>query len=266
MSSAEESASRCSRLTGRVTAVIGAGSGMGRAIACRFASEGAHVVVADRDLDAAAETVRLIDKAGGTAQPERVDATDLLDMKRLFGSIKSEHGLLHVLHNQVGGPSPTGRDISEAEFDGAVALNMKSAFYGYIAGYELLKAAGGKGSIIFTASTSALVGSPFSPLYSMTKSALISFTKSVALSSAPDGIRANVICPGAVNTPMLAVFHAQVPGVPIEEVRKNFVSGIPMGRPAEPEEIAGVAAFLASDDSSFMTGVTLPVDGGMVAR
>jgi NAD(P)-dependent dehydrogenase (short-subunit alcohol dehydrogenase family) len=128
MPSAEDSASRCSRLTGRVTAVIGAGSGMGRAIACRFASEGAHVVAADRDLDAATETVQLIAKAGGTAQAERVDATDLPDMKRLFDAIKSEHGLLHVLHNQVGGPSPTGRDISEAEFDAAVALNMKSAF------------------------------------------------------------------------------------------------------------------------------------------
>jgi NAD(P)-dependent dehydrogenase (short-subunit alcohol dehydrogenase family) len=266
MTSAEDTAGSCSRLTGRVAAVIGAGSGMGRAIAYRFASEGAHVIVADRDTDGAIETAESIAKAGGQAQAETVDATNLGEMRRLFAGIESEHGVLHVLHNQVGGPSPTGRDLSEAEFDGAVALNMKSAFFGYAAAYDLLKRADGKGSIIFTASTSALVGSPFSPLYSMVKSSLISFTKSVALSSAPDRIRANVICPGAVDTPMLPVFHAQVPGVPIEEVRKNFVSGIPMGRPAAPEEIAGVAAFLASDDSSFMTGVTLPVDGGMVAR
>src|ERR1700689_791384 len=100
MPSAEDSASRCSRLTGRVTAVIGAGSGMGRAIACRFASEGAHVVAADRDLDAATETVQLIAKAGGTAQAERVDATDLPDMKRLFDAIKSEPARLNGLPNQ----------------------------------------------------------------------------------------------------------------------------------------------------------------------
>ncbi|QYB07140.1 SDR family oxidoreductase [Rhodococcus sp. USK10] len=254
------------RLEGRIAAVVGAGSGMGRAIALRFAAEGAHVVVADRDLDAARLTHEAILAGGGASQAVEVDATKEGDMRRMFDGVGKEHGRLHVLHNQVGGPSPIGYEVPEAEFDKAVALNMKSAFYGYSSAYDLLKKAEGKGSIVFTASTSALVGSPFSPLYSMVKSSLISFAKSVALFSAKDSVRANVICPGAVDTPMLSEFHAQVPGVPLDDVQRNFVSSIPLGRPARPEEIAGVAAFLACDDSSFVTGAVIPVDGGMVAR
>jgi NAD(P)-dependent dehydrogenase (short-subunit alcohol dehydrogenase family) len=118
-----------------------------------------------------------------------------------------------------------------------------------------------------TASTSALVGSPFSPLYSLTKGALVAYGRSLALVGAADGIRVNVICPGSVDTPMLPTFFGREPGADIEDLKTDFISSmIPLGRAAQPEEIAGVVAFLASDDASFVTGIAIPVDGGIVAK
>jgi NAD(P)-dependent dehydrogenase (short-subunit alcohol dehydrogenase family) len=187
------------RLEGRVAAVIGGGSGMGRAISRRLAAEGAHVYVADLSADAAKQVAQEIADAGGSAQPEQLDATSLDELRAFFARIDQAHGKLHVLHNQVGMPGPAGLNVSEADWQRNIDVNMKTAFYATSLGYDLLKKAG-KSSVTYTASTSALIGSPFSPIYSMTKSALISYTKSIALVGGPDGIRANVICPGPVDT------------------------------------------------------------------
>ena len=144
---------------------------------------------------------------------------------------------------------------------------MKSPFYASTLAFDLLKRANKKGSITLTASTSALVGSPFSPIYSLTKGALTAYARSLALLGAPDGIRVNVICPGSVDTPMLPTFFGREPGADIEDLKAGFISEfVPLGRAAQPEEIAGVIAFLASDDASFVTGTTIPVDGGIVAK
>ena len=117
-----------------------------------------------------------------------------------------------------------------------------------------------------TASTSALVGSPFSPIYSLTKGALVAYARSLALVGAPDGIRVNVIAPGPVDTPMLPQFFGRDPGADIQDLMGNFIALIPLGRAASPAEIAGGVASRASDDAGMVTGVTIPVDGGQVAK
>jgi NAD(P)-dependent dehydrogenase (short-subunit alcohol dehydrogenase family) len=254
------------RLEGRVAAVVGGGSGMGRAVSLRLAEEGAVVHVADLSGGAAKAVVAEVEAAGGSARAHEVDATDNGALGELFGDIDRAHGRLHVLHNQVGMPGAGGIDVSVEDFDRSIDVNVKSAFYVATLGYELVKAADRKGSISMTASTAALVGSPFSPLYSLTKGALTSFTRALALVGGPDGVRVNVICPGPVDTPMLPTFFGRDPGADMQDLMAGFIGLVPLGRPASPEEIAGVVAFLASDDAGFVTGVTIPIDGGLTAR
>jgi NAD(P)-dependent dehydrogenase (short-subunit alcohol dehydrogenase family) len=171
------------------------------------------------------------------------------------------------LHHQVGMPGAGGIDISESDWEMCVEVNIKSPFYASTLAFGLLRKAEKKASVTLTASTSALVGSPFSPLYSLTKGALVAYGRSLALVGAADGIRVNVICPGSVDTPMLPTFFGREPGADIEDLKTDFISSmIPLGRAAQPEEIAGVVAFLASDDASFVTGIAIPVDGGIVAK
>jgi NAD(P)-dependent dehydrogenase (short-subunit alcohol dehydrogenase family) len=255
-----------SRFEGRIAAVVGGGSGMGRAIAHRLASEGAFVYVADLSADAAKNVSEEIAAAGGAATPEQLDAVDTDALRSFYGRISDRHGVLHVLHHQVGMPGPAGIDISPAEWQQSIDVNVKSAFYATTLGFDLLRRAEGKGSVTMVASTSALIGSPFSPIYSLTKGALVAYTRALALVGAPDGIRVNIICPGPVDTPMLPQFFGREPGADIEDLKANFISLVPLGRPAQPAEIAGVVAFLASDDAGFVTGVTIPVDGGLVAK
>jgi NAD(P)-dependent dehydrogenase (short-subunit alcohol dehydrogenase family) len=254
------------RLEGRVAAVIGGGSGMGRATSVRLAAEGAHVYVADLVKDAAADVVGDIRAAGDSAEPAALDATDLDALRAFYARVGAEHGKLHVLHNQVGMPGAGGLDVTEADFDTAIDVNVKSAFYVASLGYNLVKKADQKGSITMTASTAALVGSPFSPLYSLAKGALTAYTRALALVGAPDGVRVNVICPGPVDTPMLPAFFGRDPGADVADLMATFIALIPLGRPATPEEFAGVVAFLASDDAGFVTGATIPVDGGQTAK
>ncbi len=254
------------RLEGRIAAVIGGGSGMGRSISHRLASEGARVYVADLNGDAAKTVSQEVAEQGGHAEPVQLDGTSVSELKEFYRRIESECGVLHVVHNQVGMPGAAGLDISDEEWDRNIAVNMKSPFYSATLAWELLKRAGKKASYTMTASTSALVGSPFSPIYSLTKSALVGLTRALALVGAPDGIRVNCIAPGTVQTPMLPQFFGREPGADVDELVRAFVSNIPLGRASQPTEIASVVAFLASDDASFITGVTIPVDGGLTAK
>lgn len=253
-------------LQDRVAVITASGSGMGRAGARRMAREGATVVVADLDGDAAKETVRLIEEDGGSAVAHPVDVSDLGQLKGLFEHVDREFGVLHVLYNHAGIPGPSGIEFTEDEWARSIDVNMKSAFYGTSYAVPLLRRAGGKASVIFTASVSGIVGSPFSPLYSMTKGGIVVLAKSLALSLAPD-IRVNVICPGPVDTPMLPRFFGRDPGADVDDLKKNFINtSVPLQRACQPEEIAEAALFLASDMSSFVTGVPLPVDGGLLAK
>jgi NAD(P)-dependent dehydrogenase (short-subunit alcohol dehydrogenase family) len=254
------------RLEGRVAAVVGGGSGMGRATSRRLAAEGAHVYVADLSEAGASSVAREIADDGGSATGCPLDATDTDALRAFYAAIEREHGRLHVLHDQVGMPGAGGLDVSEEDFQRSVDVNVKTAFYVATLGFELVKRADRKGSITMTASTAALVGSPFSPLYSLTKGALTAFARALALVGGPDGVRVNVICPGPVDTPMLPTFFGRDPGADMADLMSTFIATVPLGRPATSEEIAGVVAFLASDDAGFVTGVTIPIDGGLTAR
>ena len=252
-------------LDGRVAVITASGSGMGRAAAIRMAQEGATVFVADIRGDAATETVELCEAAGGSATAFRLDVTQVDQIEALMTEVGSQRGKLDVLYAHAGIPGPAGLDMSEADYDHTAAVNMKSAFFTVAKAVPLLEASG-NASVILTASTSGIVGSPFSPLYALTKGALVTFGKSVALALAPK-VRCNVICPGPVDTPMLPLFFGREPGTDVKPLMKEFLErDVPLRRPSQPEEIAEVALFLASDASSFVTGVTLPVDGGYTAR
>ena len=252
-------------LDGRVAVITASGSGMGRAAAVRMGGEGAFVVVADIREDAARETVDLVEQAGGEASASGIDVSRVDQIEDLMAGVGADHGRIDVLYAHAGIPGASGLDISEADYDRAAAINMKSAFFTVARAVSLLQASG-NASVILTASTSGVAGSPFSPLYSLTKGALVTFGKSVALALAPT-VRCNVICPGPVDTPMLPTFFGREPGTDVKPLMKDFLErDVPMHRPSQPEEIAEVALFLASDASSFVTGVTLPVDGGFLAR
>ena len=254
-------------LDGRIALITGSGSGMGRASAVKMAAEGATVVVADWNLEGAQETVEMINQAGvGKAVAHKIDISDVTQIREMFEQVGKKYGKLNVLFNHVGTPGPAGLDVSEEEFLRTVELNMKGSFYCTRYGEPLLRKAPGQASVIFTSSISGMVGSLFSPLYSMVKGGIVGFTRALALSLAPD-IRVNVICPGAVETPMLKGFFGRDPKVDAAANVKSFVeTAVPLKRVCQADEIADAVVFLASDRSSFITGLTMPIDGGYTAR
>ena len=254
------------RLEGRVALITAAGSGMGKASAERFASEGAHVVVTDLDEAAAKSVADGIGAAGGSATGVGLDVSDMDQLRSVIDDTGSQHGVLHVLYNHAGIPGASGIEMGQDDWTRTVDINQRSAFYATTYALPWLRKAEGKGSIIFTSSVSGVVGSPFSPLYSMTKGAIVLFMKSLAFRLGPEGIRSNAILPAMIGTPMLSEFFGREPGADISDLMEQYKSNVPLGRMAGPEEIASVAAFLASDDASWVTGVALPVDGGFLAK
>jgi NAD(P)-dependent dehydrogenase (short-subunit alcohol dehydrogenase family) len=255
-------------LDGKIALVTAGASGMGRATAELFAREGAHVVVVDVNEANTRDTVAGIEAGGGSAAAEIVDVRDIDALKALAEKVTSQHGKLHVLHNNVGIPGAAGLGLTTEEWDTGIEINARASFF--LSGYltEALKAAGedGGASVIFTSSTSGLVGSPFSPMYSFTKGGIVALVRSMALAFAADGIRVNAVAPGSVETPGLLGFLRTDDPEELERRKSAFMTTIPMARSAQAEEIANVALFLASDLSSYVTGVTIPVDGGLTAK
>jgi len=250
------------RLAGKVVLVTGAGKGIGQAVAVLFAEEGARIVGADVDEKAATETVARVEGVGGEALAVVGDVSVEGDVARMIDEGVRRFGALHVLDNNAG-VLWKDRDRSVLETDGrwwdrVMAINLKSVFWVTKHGIPHLQRAGG-GSIIMMGSVSALAGfTRAQDAYTAAKGALISLTKSLAIQFAKDRIRCNIIHPGIVDTPLQAPYLD-------EAVRKEFETGIPLGRIAQPREIAQVALFLASDESSYMTGAELVVDGGFTA-
>jgi NAD(P)-dependent dehydrogenase (short-subunit alcohol dehydrogenase family) len=250
------------RLAGRTALITGAGSGIGREAARLFAAEGANVVVADREQAAGLETVGAVVAAGGRARFVVVDVAIAAQVEAAVAESERAYGGLHVLFNNAGifpGADGSPVDTPEDVFDQVMRVNLKGVFLGCKYGIPALLRAGG-GSIINTASFVAVVGAATSQVaYTASKGGVLAMTREIAVEYARQGIRANSLCPGPVNTPLLAEFLA----APAARARR-FVH-IPMGRLAEATEIANAALFLASDEASFVTGVTLPVDGGYTA-
>jgi NAD(P)-dependent dehydrogenase (short-subunit alcohol dehydrogenase family) len=251
------------RLTGKVALITGAGMGMGREAAVLFSEEGARVVVCDINKTAADETVALVEKVGGRALAAVGDVAIEDEVKRMVEEGVRRFGALHVLYNNAG-VLWKDKDRSVLETDGAqwdrvMAINLKSVFWVTKHGIPYLKQAGG-GSIILVGSVSALAGfTRAQDAYTAAKGALISLNKSLAIQFAKDRIRSNIIHPGIVETPLQAPYLTP-------ELRAEFNAGIPLGRIGQPRDIAYAALFLASEESSFMTGAEMIVDGGFMAQ
>jgi NAD(P)-dependent dehydrogenase (short-subunit alcohol dehydrogenase family) len=251
------------RLKGKVALITGAGMGMGREASVLFAEEGARVVVADINARAAGETVDLVRKAGGQAVTVTGDVAVEGDVKRMIEEGVAAFGALHILYNNAGVLwKDKDRGVLETDgvqWDRVMGINLKSVFWVTKHGIPHLRAAGG-GSIILVGSVSALAGfTRAQDAYTAAKGALISLNKSLAIQFARDGIRSNVIHPGIIETPLQAPYLT-------DELRAEFKTGIPLGRIGQPRDIAYAALFLASDESGFMTGAEMIVDGGFMAQ
>ena len=257
------------RVEGKVAVIVGGGQtpgetiGNGRATAIVLAREGARVVVVDRNLDSAEETVALITAEGGEATAFQADVTDAEAVRRLMAAVGERHGTLDILHNNVGasitlGDAPAA-EITEDAFDRSFAVNLKSAWLTAKHALPALRRRGG--SIVNISSMAAWESYPLLGYKSM-KAALIALTQSLAAAHAADGVRVNAILPGLINTPM-AIEARVAQGVSREEVVAARDRRIPLGRKMGTGwDVAFASLFLHSDEARFITGVALPVDGG----
>ena len=249
------------RLQGKVAVVTGAGGGFGEGIARRFAAEGARVVVADINPDAARKVAASI---AGDALGFAGDVSQGADMKAMVGAAVDRFGGLDILVNNAG---TTHRnqpllDVDEATFDRVYAVNVKSIYWSVQAAVPVFRSQGRGGSIINISSTAGIRPRPGLVWYNGTKGAVNTMTQCMAIELAPDNIRVNAICPVLGATGLTELFMGQ-PDSP--EVRQKFMSTIPLGRMSQPADIANACVWLAEDTTSFITGVLLPVDGGRTA-
>ena len=244
-------------LTDTVAAITGAGAGMGRATAELFAERGAEVVVVDLDEDAAAETASRIEDGGGSAVAVGADVSNPEDVAGFVEETVGAFGRIDVLHNNAGiaQESTPVADVTEETWDRIQDVNLKSAFLGAKYAVPHMREAGG-GVILNTASTAGIRPRTGLSAYCASKGGMITLTKQLAHELAGDDIRVNAICPVATDTSMLPRFSGD--DLSVEDMR----STIPLGRLAEPDDIARAAAFLASDEASMVTGTALEVDGG----
>ena len=250
------------RLDGNVAIVTGAASGIGAASARVFAEEGAKVALADRNHDLLDEVVRDIVDRGGEAVAIETDVGSEASVQRMVDQTVQRFGALHIMYANAG---ISGRfdleTVTAEEFDKVIQVNLRGPFFCAKYATPRIVESGG-GSVIFTASELALVGSPGASVYSASKAGLIGMARGLALDYADAGVRFNCICPGAVDTPML---WGEEKGER-DAIEADISSRMPLGRVGRPDEIAKSALYLASDDSSFVTGHALVVDGGWTVR
>ena len=252
------------RIEGKACIVTGAGSGIGRAIAQRFAEEGGKVLCVDQNEAAVLETRDLIATAGGLARAFTADVSDPAQVLEFVLACAAEFGRVDVLVNNAGVNIPgLLHEVTDEVIDKTLNVNVKGAIYGCRAVLPFMLEQGA-GSIVNISSVNGLVSEPFLSVYSASKGAVVMLTKGVALDYAKKGIRCNAICPGWVDTP-INYAHAEMLGG-LEKVYASIDSFQPIGRPGTPREIAHLALFLASDEASFMTGSIISADGGMTAQ
>ncbi len=247
-------------LKDRVAIVTGAGSGIGRASAAIIAREGAHVVVADRNADAAQSTVADIEAAGGSAEALVLDVTDDAALSDGFASVLARHGRIDILHNHAGAQVEGDLETVTVEgFDRSWDLNVRAHFMAARLVMPAMKAAG-RGAIVNTSSSSGILYDREMIAYTTSKHAVIAMTKQMAGDYAKYGIRVNALCPGWVDTPFNDPFIRQMGGR--EELEAYIRRKVPLGRFGSTDEIAEAVLFLVSDRSSYMTGQVLVIDGG----
>lgn len=259
------------RLKGKIAMIFGAGSvgpgwGNGKATATLFAREGAHVICVDFNKGAAHETVEIIKGEGGSASAAVCDVTRSAQVQEVVAAAVAAHGRIDVLHNNVGYATMGGPiELSEEEWQKTFDLNIKGC---YLACKHVLPhmLARRSGAIVNVSSIAAIrwTGYPYAAYYAA-KAAVNNFTMGLALQYAKDGIRANAVMPGLMNTPLI---HQQISGQykDADEMVRARDAACPMGRMGTAWDVAKAALFLASDDAAYITGVSLPVDGGLTCR
>lgn len=263
------------RLKDKVAIVVGAGQspgegiGNGRAAALTFAREGARVLCVDHHLDSAKETAEMITENKGTALAFKADVTKADDISAMVAEAHSRWGQLDILHNNVGvslaGGDAELLDLTEEAFDRVVAINLKSCILACKEAIPIMRRQQ-SGAIINISSMAAITTYPY-VAYKATKSAMVAFTEQLAYQNAEYGIRANVILPGLMNTPMAVDTRAREWHKTRAEVEAERNSKVPLRRKMGTGwDVANAALFLASDEANFITGVTLPVDGGASVR
>jgi NAD(P)-dependent dehydrogenase (short-subunit alcohol dehydrogenase family) len=249
------------RLVGRTAVVTGGGGGIGATTARALAREGAAVAVLDVEQEGAGGTAASIRESGGRAFAETCDVSDPDQIEAAFARVEAELGVPDVLFANAGivGPETTAPETPIEEFDRCVAVNLRGPFACAAEFIRRLRAAGQPGSIVNTASMNAVFAEPGFPVYCATKGAIAALTRALALDHGHEGIRVNCICPGYVETPMTRpLFEAGGPA------GADFTAGLnPLGRVAQPEEIAELVVFLSSADAAYITGASMFVDGGM---
>ena len=250
------------RLDGKVALITGAGNGMGQVASVLFATEGARIVVADFSEAGGAETVAAVEAAGGEAAFVKVDVANPDQVSAMIDFAMTRFGALNVLYNNAGiFPADDGgvTETPEPTWDRVMEVNLKGVWLGCKYGIPAMLASGG-GSIVNVASFVALMGAATAQIaYTASKGGVLAMTREIAVEYGRKNIRANSLCPGPVSTPMLEELMSD----PARKARR--LVHIPMGRLGQAEELAKAALFLASDDSSFMTGAQLVVDGGITA-
>jgi NAD(P)-dependent dehydrogenase (short-subunit alcohol dehydrogenase family) len=244
-------------LTGRVALVTGASRGIGESIAKLLAAAGAHVIISSRKIDGCQAVADSIIADGGSAEALACHIGDMEQIDACFSSIEEKHGKLDILVNNAAANPYFGHILNTdlAAFEKTIDVNIRGYFFMCVKGGQLMKKNGG-GSIINVASVNGMVPGDFQGIYSITKSAVISMTKSFAKECATLGIRVNALLPGLTDTKFASALTSN------EAILKQAMMHIPMKRVAMPEEMAGAVLFLASDAASYTTGTSINVDGG----